>query len=294
MGLFITYRSRFFQVLMLASCFTFGLHANAQETSYRKSTEGGDLVKKKIYPKRGKLELGANGGMLLNESYVRTYMVSGGVNYFFSEEWGFGLDIAKGLNQDKTERGCIENFYNNPLHENTGGVCNAGGGSPEDNIANTKANMGPAYVPIRELQYVIGANAIWNPIYGKALFFMSGVLHFDLFVEAGGGIASSTYYEKMPILRNGNESRGDFDVNGDPLNGKKIGAKASESYAYGKEGRPDPQTKSNVLLNLGVGQKFHFGKQFQVKVYLRNMTLLGTEDGFENLFALFGGLGMRF
>jgi hypothetical protein len=33
---------------------------------------------------------------------------------------------------------------------------------------------------------------------------------------------------------------------------------------------------------------------FHVKIYVRNMTLLATDQGFENLFALYGGIGFRF
>ena len=288
MGLFITYRPGF-SVVMLVSFCVFSPPIRAEESSYRKSIEGSELVKKKLYPKKDKVEVNLFGGTLLNESYLNSYLVGAGGNYFFSEEWGLNIDVTKVLNQDRAERNCIENFYNNPLHENTSGVCGSG-----SNLAGTKANMGPAYVPIRELDVIAVANAIWNPIYGKALFFMSGVMHFDLYIEAGLGLATSTFYPEMQTLNNGKKSRGDFDVNGNPLNGQKIGADPSETDSYGKAGRPVPQSQSNVLLNLGIGQKFHFGKQFHFAVSLRNMSLVGTQDGFDNLFALYGALGMRF
>ena len=290
MSLFIIYRSSFLGVLLLASCSLFSMSVIAQETSYRKSTEGAELVKKKLYPKKDKMEFNVDGGTLLNQSYLNTILVGAGGNYFFSEEWGLNIDITKAINSDKPERKCIENFYNNPLHEDLGDVCGDSSNIP----ANSKASMGPAYVPVRELDMIASANAVWNPIYGKALFFMSGVLHFDLYLEAGAGLATSTYYAKTPTLRNGNQSRGDFDPKGNPLNGHPIGAQPSETGSYGIAGRPDPQAQSNPLINLGIGQKFHFGKQFHASVYLRNITLLGTQDGFDNLFALYGGLGMRF
>ena len=74
----------------------------------------------------------------------------------------------------------------------------------------------------------------------------------------------------------------------------KIGATADEDFAYGVAGRPDPISGQHVALNLGIGQKFHFGGRFHIKVALRSTTLLGTEQGIESLFALYGGAGIRF
>jgi outer membrane beta-barrel protein len=262
--------------------------------AYRKSTEGKDVVKDKLFPKKRKLELALNpGGMVLNESYVRTFLIGGGGSYFFSEEWGAGVDFSLGLNNDKPERDCIENFYNDP----NGEVADNCGSS--DMLSGTTANMGPAYVPIREIQSIVLANAIWNPIYGKALMFMSGTIYFDLFIEGGLGIAMSKLYPKMETLNNGKKSRGDYldannngNIDQDEVNA--FGADINDTESFGKEGRPTPENGSNIVFNLGVGQKFHFAKRFHIKMFIRNMTLLGTDSGFENFFALYGGAGVRF
>jgi outer membrane beta-barrel protein len=276
--------------ILLSSSMAFG-------EVYKKSTEGKDVVKDKLYPKRGKLELDLpNGGLLLNESYIRTFLLSGGGAYFFNEEWGAGVDFSIGLNSDKPERACIENFYNDPNSQ-----IDLNCGTPGDIPGGSIVNMGPAYVPIREIQSIVMANALWNPIYGKALMFMSGTIYFDLYLEGGLGMAMSKFYPKQEKLKNDMPTRGTYenkDGDADSISAeelKQFGADpTSETYAFGIEGRPTPVSQTNVLFNLGVGQKFHFAKKFHVKVFLRNMTLLGTHDGFENLFALYGGAGMRF
>ena len=48
------------------------------------------------------------------------------------------------------------------------------------------------------------------------------------------------------------------------------------------------------MINLGLGQKFHFMKRFHIKAELRNYTLLATPTGFDNFFTLWGGIGVRF
>lgn len=252
----------------------------------------------KMYPKKETFELNlANFGFILNQAYIETLLYGVGATYYFSEVWGFGADIMLGNNTDKPERACIENFYNDPF-EKTGAPCgdasNLNDTNYEDANAEFQGNFGPAYVPIREINSMIIGNLLWNPIYGKQLVFLSSTSYFDLFVEMGLGLANSTFYPKQEILKNGNAARGAF--NEDPKKAKddKIGAKKSETYAYGTEGRPDPESQSNVLVNLGVGQKLHFAKRFHIRLDLRNITLLGTPSGFENLFILFAGAGMRF
>lgn len=264
----------------------------AQE-AYRKAVEGKENVKDKLYPKKKKFELNIpNAGLVLNQSYVNTFLIGGGFTYFRTEEWGFGLDFTLASNSDKPERECIETFYNDPLDE-IGEPC---GGS--DVIAGTSGNYGPAYVPIREIQNIIAVNLAWNPVYGKQLIFLSATSYFDLFVDMGLGLVSSRYYPKEEILRNGSKSRGQFNEDGsnpgpagDPAH---IGADVNEDYAYGSSGRPDPENQTNVAAIFSVGPKFHFADRFHIKLFLRNITLLGTPTGFENIFALYGGAGMRF
>lgn len=287
--------------------------------SYRKSTEGRDVVKNKIYPKRKKVEISPNFGYILNQSYIETQVLNMGFNYFFSENWGFGLDITKGMNSDKDDRWCIENFYNDPA-EIIGDSCGSAdvvwdGSSGADNSTITQrardehpndekypaddaavgngTSMGPAYVPIREIDTIITGNLIWTPIYGKALILLSTTVYFDLYLEGGLGLAQSDYYPKQEKLKNGNTSRGEYEP-GAKQPAARLGAYKNESYAYGEAGRPASEKKSNVLVNLGIGQKFHFGGMFHVKVFLRDMVILGTPGGFENLMALYAGVGIRF
>ena len=257
---------------------------------YKKATEGDDVIKNKAYPKKGRVELnGPNVGLIMNQSYVNTYLINGGINYFWSESWGLGLEGYYALNSDKDERKCIENFYNNPDYDSSLPQC----GSPEK-LAGTRANYGPAYVNIREYNYLLAANGIWNPIYGKEIFFMSGVVNFDIFVTVGGGLAFSTFYPLTTTLGNGKPSRGQFP--GKDTTGDTPGTDPNtdgDAY-YGVNGRPVAQKQTNVFLDGGFGQKIHFGEKFNLKAELRSHLVLGTPGGFDMFFSLWGGFGMRF
>jgi outer membrane beta-barrel protein len=267
-------------------------HLFAGVGGYKKSTEGDDVIKNKLYPKKNHVELnGPNVGVILNQSYVSTYVFNGGINYFWSETWGLGLEMSYGLNQDRAERDCIESFYNDPKFE-IGPECNAG----DDAIAGTSGNYGPAYVSIREYNYLFAANGLWNPIYGKQILFLSAVMSFDIYVSVGGGLAMSTYYPLQSKLGNGKESRGTFPNDATDPNGSRPGTEVGEAGGpyYGKEGRPTAQKQSNIFIDTGIGQKIHFGQKFNVKGELRNHLVLGTPGGFDIFFTLWGGLGMRF
>jgi outer membrane beta-barrel protein len=275
----------------LGALFILSLGSTAPAQNYEKATEGDLVVRGKLMPKQGKVELNADFGLILNQSYVDTFLVHGSLNYYWSELWGFSLEGAIGLNSDKEERECIENFYNNP-QQAPGDSC------PVDGVVNIPegGNYGPAYVPIREINTLVFGNLIWNPVYGKQLLLLRKVLHFDLYLVAGGGVAMSTYYDKQQQLKNGKPSRKpapEFSA-GQTAEQQNIGCRPDETNCYGIDGRPDPVEQTNPLIDFGIGQKIHFTKNFNLKFELRNMTLLGTPTGFENLFALWGGLAVRF
>lgn len=262
----------------------------------RKATEGSAAVKGKLYTKRKKVELnGPDVGIIMNQSFVNTILVHGGLTYYTSETMGWQIEGSFAINEDKDERACIEAFYNNPQQVALSTPC----GDEDVAAANQpNVNFGPAYIPIREINLLLAANMVWSPVYGKQLLFLSSVVHFDLFVTLGGGLASSTFYEKKSevFLSNGTvrNSRDGGDNVGDTPEQRGIGCPVGDVDCYGEAGRPEAQSQSNPYLNLGIGQKFHFNQVFHAKLELRNMTLLGTHSGFENLFAVWGGVGFRF
>ena len=259
----------------------------ATSGEYQRAGDGTEVVLRKTFPKKSRVEIEGSGGLVLNQSYISTMLFGGGVNYFWSEEWGVGVEAMVASNKDKPERECLENFYNDP--EN---IVSAECGDGSD--LSGRANFGPAYVPIRQTNTLLGAHAIWNPVYGKQIILLSAVTHFDLYVLAGGGLAMSTFWKEQTKLKGTDRSnRGTFNADTTISTGNP-GASAGETTLYGTEGRPDPEALTSVQGTFAVGQKYHFSKNLHARIELRDYLLLGTASGFDNFFALTGGLGFRF
>jgi outer membrane beta-barrel protein len=302
-------------VKALLVVFVASLGAPLYAQKYRKAVEGPDNVKNKRYPKVKRFEIDLQAGGLLNQSYVRSIAFGGSIQYFWSERWGMSLDGMFYSNTDKAERTCIENFYND-FYNRIGNECAADGSKataqaeiragdvvpkmPGGGVENPGPNIGPAYVPIRENTLTIGLNAIWAPIYGKQLMFLSQTNYFDVYFLFGGGIAMSEFYPKQAEdPQTGRKyrltSNQPPDANpGDDIVEPAAGVDPSRTDAYGIDGRPQVQKESNVYINLGIGQKYHFGKKFHVKFELRNFTTLGFgESGISNNLKIVGGVGLR-
>lgn len=282
-------------------------HVYAEE--YQKAVETEENVKNKLYPRSGRLEFaGPAFGMILNQSYIESYGFHFGMTYFINETWGLGIEGLLAQNTDKSERTCIENFFNDQFEE-VGPACLPEGGDPSQYLINENgeavrgANMGPAYVAIREIQNIAMATLVWNPIYGKQLAFLSFTSYFDIYTTMGLGLTFSEYYPESVNLRDGRRARAPFprDVLGCPKGSDSKGNKVAGvcpddpeiNSLIGIAGRPTPQSQSTPTMTFGIGQKIHFKKYFHIKGELRNYTLLGTESGFESIFAVWLGLGVR-
>jgi outer membrane beta-barrel protein len=248
-----------------------------------------DVVLEKLFAKSGQLEANVDAGMILNQSYVDTTLLRTGITYYLSEKWGVGLNLSMANNRDRQERKCIETFYNDPKLE-MNSQCASQDESGEIYSAED-ANMGPAYVPVREIQQVLLAEAVYSPLYGKQIFFMGLVNHFDLQLKFGAGVARSRYYEQRTTVKdNPNQSaRGSYQEGE-----TKPGVAPDRSDLYGEAGRPEPQQNTNIVLAPSICQKFYFAKHFSWNIELGSLFLLGTPSGFDFLLSISSGASIRF
>ncbi len=256
--------------------------------SERRVVQGTEVVAKKIYPKKSKIQIEGGFGLILNESYSQTMLFGGELTYFLTENTGFNAGVYMGSASDKSERACIETFYNDPDNEMSG-EC----GAAANEALTGNATYGPAYVPIRQISTLLLGHYAWNPTYGKQIFQLSATNYFDFFVNVGGGIAMSTFWPQMDTLNNGKPSRGAYDPSSSPGN-SNIGCNEDEVGCYGVDGRPEPTSESTPVISLAVGQRYHFAKRFNFTVKLSDFILIGGPTGFENLLAFTTGFGMRF
>ena len=267
---------------------------------YRKATEGRDVVKQKLFPKKNKVEFTANLGGLINQSYLQTMLLHGSMSYHFSEYWGMSIEGSHSINSDKGERFCLEHFLNKTtLAQNQGGVPSCPGDkvhlsdpSFKSSIDGQNVNFGPAYVPIVKIDQTITASAVWTPIYGKQIFsFLPHTSHMDIYVMFGGGMARGEFYKGRKVLGNNNKARFKGGENKDSLQG--YGANYDETSHYGTLGRPAALSFFSPLFSIGAGQKYYFLKHMFIRAEIRNYSVFAVHDtAYHNVFALWGGIGL--
>lgn len=301
-------------VLAFASLFGSGLFSNYAEANYRKAVEGNEVVKNKKYPKKGRMQINGGGGFILNQSFINTALFGGSVTYHFNEWNAFNVEFYAGSSNDKPDRTCIENFYLDETYAVLNGAnpvpCPSGvdpANAPKDadelpvgsgvkdtdrqakdpEYYNNKApfQKNAAYMPIRQLDLLAALNYQWTPVYGKSLFFLSKVVYLDFYLNAGVGLAGSTYYPLKDKV---------VDSSGAEKLMKDVGT--TDASGYGLEGRPAPLNQMGGMATFALGSRFYAASRFLLDVQLKNFTILGDDGAggfdFSAPFALVGGLGV--
>jgi hypothetical protein len=280
----------------------------AKDTSILSLPDSGETVYNKLYPKGHKLELSLPSfGFFMNQSYVASSFIKMHVGYYRSEQWGFFLEGFKVLNQDKEERYCIENFYND-FEDKLAVSCPLSSEDKSthlfDGSLNPRkgANFGPAYPDVREIQYILSGMVEWAPIYGKKLLYMSHVFFFDLFFHLGGAIVLSDHYPESFYLRNGKLARGtvsskDLSTGGCPSGENIPGVCPGDpdvASLVGKGGRPTPKKEVLPGIVFSIGQKIHFLERWHIRGEIQSLTIFTSGSQTESLFNLSFGAGFRF
>ena len=280
-------------------------YAKKRRANSKRAQDGyKEVVLNKRYPKKNKIELSfPTIGYILNQSYVDSLLFQASVSHYSDEEWGFSLEFLKSQNFDKYERHCIENFYNDFMFKMSGGPpCPNEGEDPAKYLGNGQiqgVNIGPAYVPIREIDTIAMLHGVWTPVYGKMLVIGNNILTFDFYLNMGAGIANYTYYPLQETLKNGKKSRIpsiEYPEDNPPTCPNfDVGVCPTGNYLdyVGINGRPDPIFGKSPAVSVGLGQKFHFGKIFNLKIEFRSYQVVGVEEGLDSYIGLLFGLGIR-
>ena len=278
-------------VVLTTTFSIFALNPVALADGYQRATDLEEIVLEKLYPKSGRLEVNADLGIVLNQAFVNTSLIRASATYYLSESWGLAFSALKAQNKDKEERRCVESFYNDPDKELTN-VCASQDTTNEIETAE-KANMGPAYMPIREIEDIFLVESVFSPNYGKQIFFLGIVSHFDFQLKIGAGVVRSIYYEQRTTVKDdaSRPARGGFSDEEGAIN---PGVSPEESDKYGTAGRPDPLYQTNLVLAPALVQKFYFADRLSWNAELGSLFIMGTPGGFEYLLTISTGVGVRF
>jgi outer membrane beta-barrel protein len=279
-------------MLVLFALLVASLVPQGAEAAYRKAVEGNEVVKGKIYPREGRIQINAlQFGGILNQSYVSTLLIPVGLTYHFNEWHALNAEFVQGISFDQGARECVESFYFSPERaKDASGDPNP---CPPETppIAPPTPNEGekpayqrkPAYVPIRQVEQLYALNYQWTPVYGKALWFMSVVGYLDFYTTAGLGLASSTFWPLQATTSTGARTL-------------EEGVPAENESEWGPSGRPLPVSQMGPTVSLGIGSRMYFAKYFTFNLDFRNTTLFGDDGNggtdIMNFLTVWGGFGL--
>lgn len=120
------------------------------------------VIRPRFMAKRGRIELGGQTAIIMNQSFIYTLMATGLLDYHFSEMFAFEAGLAYGFSIDKEDKRILDQEFS----------------------INTQ---------ILRTQYIASGGLLWTPIYGKTQLPSGTVVYFDSFVTAQAGMTGIAY-----------------------------------------------------------------------------------------------------
>ncbi len=124
------------------------------------------VIRPRFMAKRSRIELGGEGTLIMNQSFIYTLMATGLLDYHFSEMFALEFGASYGFSIDKEDKRILEDEFQ----------------------INTQ---------ILRTQYIFGGGLLWTPIYGKTQLPSGDVVYFDSFGTVQAGLTGINYtYEQ--------------------------------------------------------------------------------------------------
>lgn len=255
--------------------------------AFGRAADGDEVVLKRLYPKAQSIEIEAGAGFVLNPTFVDTQLGLATVRYHWSESWGLGLRVGIARTSDRAERLCVESFYNDPDHK-AGATCASQDGGAGGKQAGV--NVGPGYMPIRELRGLVGVTADYSLAYGKQILLYGATNHFDLRVRIGAGVLSSYDYDERTTIK-GQDAR---PSRGDPAqSGVAVDQTDANGLLWGPDARPTPRAVYSPAAFFGLVEEFHFAQRFFISGELSAYLSSGVGGGADLFFMVEVNAGVR-
>lgn len=120
------------------------------------------VIRPKFFTKTGRLETGAQMSVVMNQSFIYTYLATGILDYHFSEMFAAEAAVAYGFSVDKDDKQTLS----------------------KDFKINTQ---------ILRTQYFLEGGLLYTPVYGKYQLSSGKVIYLDTFFSAGAGMTGIAY-----------------------------------------------------------------------------------------------------
>lgn len=132
------------------------------------------VIRPRFMSKRNRFELGAQTALIMNQSFIYTVMLSGLIDYHFSEMFAFEFGGHYGIKVDKDDKSLLESEFD-------------------------------ITTQILQTQYILGGGLLWTPIYGKTQLPSGQVIYFDDFIVLQAGM-TGVYYDYKQCEKSKNSS----------------------------------------------------------------------------------------
>ena len=156
-------------VLTTAATGLFAPRARAEDAGGSFNAYEIRVIRPKYMAKRGRVELGAQGALIMNQSFIYTLMLSGMLDYHFSEMFAFEAGGSYGFSIDKDDKRILNDEFD-------------------------------IKTQILRTQYIANGGLLWTPIYGKTQLTSGRVVYFDSFLTIEGGLTGIDYQYDQCIV----------------------------------------------------------------------------------------------
>jgi outer membrane beta-barrel protein len=147
----------------LCTCLALPLHGAEQFDKYEIR-----VIRPKYFAKTGRLETGAQMSVVMNQSFIYTYLATGLLDYHFSESLAAEGALAYGFSIDKDDKRSLD--------------------------SNFKIKT-----QIIRTQYFAEGGMLYTPVYGKYQLTSGQLIYLDMFLSGGVGMTGVNYlYDQCP------------------------------------------------------------------------------------------------
>ncbi|NRA43732.1 MAG: outer membrane beta-barrel domain-containing protein [Oligoflexales bacterium] len=120
------------------------------------------VIRPRFFSKRKKFELGTEGVVITNQTFIYTYLASGILTYHFTEALGLEVSATFGTSINKEDKVILEKDFN-----------------IKTQIIRTKT--------------IYSGSLLWTPIYGKYQLASGKLIYFDTYLIGGVGTTGVEY-----------------------------------------------------------------------------------------------------
>lgn len=120
------------------------------------------VIRPRFFTKARRAEFGGQMSVVMNQTFIYTYLMTGILNYHFTESLGIELDGSYGFSLDKEDKTLLKSSFN-------------------------------ISTQIQRTQYQFLGGLVWTPLYGKYQLASGKLIYFDTFLIGGGGMTGVDY-----------------------------------------------------------------------------------------------------